>query len=708
MGKENNRVNAVSGGGMASFLHKALVLLMPALCFLTAVIFYLKTYDSATIKITFVQVGGSLLIGMFLLKKLEDGLFFSRETIVFLIPVTAYFLWGCFSYALSPFKMWASFDELWRRCIYTGFVFIGFFEFRKLKDARFLTSVLMLTCFVVCFYGVMQRLGFDPYAWKGAFGGRNFSTFGNPNFFGAWLVGVAAFPLAKFFKTRSPLYAFLYLLAAYGVWISVTKGSFIGFFATTASTLILTALFAGFLDRKKVLKFLRFGLPLFFAALIVLVVRAGNPVSYKFRIFTWMSGLEMLKKHPVAGTSIGSFKEVYPMFRHPEIFHIEGKHNTETDHFHCEFLEIFYDEGLIGFGLYLLILFITFYSAAGKLSKLERVSAKSERKELVDRTFLLIGWMSGALGMFVQAQVDVHMRFVSSGHLFWLMIGVIGALTFPEKEKKEYGIRLGDLSKIILQFAVIAVTIYSMLFFRKFFIADVNHNIAIAYSKQGAWERALYHYDRVVTLWPRFIMAHYFTGNVYNDRWDPAPRYHPLWDKKFPKDVPRTDPQRTIAKYDDVLSMAPIYVQVHYQEGNIYLKMNQYERAVEKFNQAIDIDPVFPLSSFRKGYCLVQLGRYADAEQAFEDAIVKQKIKKIEFVEAYLNLANVLYLEKKYDEAEVNYKKVVEITGSKEAYISLLNFYKALNRNSLAKKTCLKILEIDPNDKKAAEILKGL
>jgi len=703
-----NDINVISSVGLADFLHKALVLLTSALCFSAAVFFYLKTYDSATIKITIVQVGGSLLIGLFLLKKLEDGLRFSIEELAFIIPVAAYILWGYFSYATTPFKTWASFDEFWRRCIYTGLVFIGFFEFRKLKDVKFLTSVLMLTCFVVCFYSIMQKLGYDPYAWKGAFGTRHFSTFGNPNFFGAWLVGAAALPLGMFFKTRNPLYAGLYGMAAYGVWISVTKGSFIGFAVMTASSLMLTALFAGFINRKKVLRILKFGLPLLLALLLGLVYIAGNPISYRFRIFTWMSSMEMLKKHPVAGTGIGSFKEVYPMFRHPEIFWIEGKHNTETDHAHNDFLEIFYEEGMIGFGFYLLILFITFYSAIGKLSKLERVPSQSASKDLIDRTFLLIGWMSGALAMLAQAAVDVHMRFVSSGHLFWLMIGVIGALTFPEKDKKKYIIPLGDLSKIILQFAVIAVTLYSMLFFRKFFIADVNHNIAIAYSKQGVWERALHHYDKVITLWPRFIMAHYFMGNVYNDRWDTTPRYHPLWDKTMTNGAARTDPQRTIAKYDDVLAIAPNYVQVHYQEGNIYLKMGMYEKAVEKFNQAMDIDPIFALSPFRKGYCLVQLGRYAEAEQAFGEAIARQKIKNIEFVEAYLNLANVLYLSKKYDEAELNYKKVVEITRSREAYTSLLNFYQAINKKSLAKETCLKILEIDPHDKRAAEILKGL
>ena len=649
-------------------------------------------------------MGGVFLIGLFLLKKLEEGLKFSREAAFFVLPVLAYFLWGCFSYAKSPFKMWASFDEFWRRCIYTGLFLIVFFEFRKVKDAKYFTVVMLITCFTVCFYGIVQKLGLDPYAWKDAFGHRRFSTFGNPNFFGAWLEGLAAFPLCYFFKTKKILHLGFYGLIMYSIYITVAKGSFLGAAGTTVCAFLLMALFAGFMNRKKVMKFLKICGPVFVVGVIWLIYLAGNPISYKFRIFTWMSGMEMTKKHPVIGTGIGSFKEVYPMFRHPEIFHIEGKHNTETDHYHCEFLEVFYEEGFIAFGLYLLILFIVFYSAVGKLGKMERVSSSSMQSELTDRTFLIIGWVSGAVGMLTQAAMSVHMRFVSSGHIFWLMLGIIGALTFPEKEKKQFHIKLNDLGKIIMEFVVVLAAIYFIVFFRRFFVADVNHNIAIAYSKQGQWDKALIHYDRVITKWPRFIMAHYFMGNVYNDRWDLTPLYNPLWDKGLPPGTKRTDPQRTIAKYDDVLSLAPNYVQVHYQEGNIYLKMGKFGKAVEKFNKAIDIDPIFPLSSFRKGYCLVQMNRLEEAEAAFKQAIKK----KNDFAEAYTNLANVLYLQKKNDEAEQYYKKSVDVSRSDNSYFALLNFYKSINEKDKVREVCLEMLKINPQNQKVREFLKTL
>ena len=44
--------------------------------------------------------------------------------------------------------------------------------------------------------------------------------------------------------------------------------------------------------------------------------------------------------HPIWGNGIGSFRIIYPAFRRPQIFHIEAKHNTETDHAEDEYWEV--------------------------------------------------------------------------------------------------------------------------------------------------------------------------------------------------------------------------------------------------------------------------------------------------------------------------------------------------------------------------------
>src|SRR5437879_1949268 len=62
--------------------------------------------------------------------------------------------------------------------------------------------------------------------------------------------------------------------------------------------------------------------------------------SVNFRLFTWEATWEMIRTQPLLGTGIGSFWVIYPAFRRPPIFHIEGKHNTETDHAEDEYIEV--------------------------------------------------------------------------------------------------------------------------------------------------------------------------------------------------------------------------------------------------------------------------------------------------------------------------------------------------------------------------------
>src|ERR1035438_2495405 len=92
---------------------------------------------------------------------------------------------------------------------------------------------------------------------------------------------------------------------------------------------------------------------LIFSAVSVGVYSRLRMQSIRFRVATWVSTWEMALMHPIWGNGIGSFRIIYPAVRRPQIFHIEGKHNTETDHSENEYWEVLQDEGLIGFGIFL-------------------------------------------------------------------------------------------------------------------------------------------------------------------------------------------------------------------------------------------------------------------------------------------------------------------------------------------------------------------
>ena len=105
-----------------------------------------------------------------------------------------------------------------------------------------------------------------------------------------------------------------------------------------------------------------------------------------------------------------------------------------------------------------------------------------------------------------------------------------------------YGlIRLGRSLRQVYGFVVLLVVMaWPLKIFWGYFMADVFHNRGIYFSKQGKWEDAIASYQKVVELNPNYIMAYYFMGNVYTDRWGPG------------------DIDRAMAEYEKVWRSRPI------------------------------------------------------------------------------------------------------------------------------------------------------
>ncbi|MQY53466.1 MAG: tetratricopeptide repeat protein [Firmicutes bacterium] len=819
---------------------------LPILAFLIALSFYLKTYDSCQIKITLLHIGAIIIIAAWIVKVIERGrLLESREQRLYAIPALFFLLSGIVSFFISPFKF-TSFEELTRRVLYIGIFLVALIEFNSSEKVNRMFRWILAATFIAVFYGLIQFMELDTFVWKGAFGDRIFSTFGNPNFFAAFLVLVTPLILTFFdfsdlkkakktlvslvlvatigilycfmqflgkeglmsmgslgtqayiFFVENKTYAFFFLLLlslllmvlvkmkskkllvlfVFIVLINLittrTKAAYIGFAAGASFFAVVTTLFIVPATKKQKKTFLAVFLSvvLLGTSLAVVFLLRQRIDSVRFRVFTWISTLEMVRDYPEEGTAIkstsgkelihkflgtgiGTFKIVYPAFRHPEIFHIEGKHNTETDHPENEFIEVWYDEGIVGFGIFLWILTIIFYTGIKRLKQVTSYSAQdppspkisrfnphskkgskfkigSRLEKLTRRQYLLLGLLSGLFGLLVHNLMCVNMRFVSSGFVFWLFLGLLGGQIVGQKEKVNASLEDNKRSKFlsnvrfrrIIQTIVIILALFLVFFFRRFFIADIHHNKAIAYSKAGRWENALKEYQTVLRNNPYYAMTHYFMGNVYNDRWDRKKVYDPRWDSVelrqkyfFPsvhkllkgteeeEQKPRTDAERALAKYADLKKLAPNYVQVHFQEGNVHTKLREWDKAIEDYEKALALDPVFAATYFKMGWCYVQKKEWAKAEGVYQKAVEWNP----KFGQAYINLGNVYFMRRKFTEAEKCFKKAVELNDSDiSAHRSLAAFYTNTNRRDLALKEWEKILELNPEDKQAKSIIQQM
>ncbi len=803
-----------------TYAHKAIVAWLPLLYLFISSLFFLRTYDSAQVKISMMQMGGLGLLTMWLVRLAVAGRHaFNKEDLVCLSPFLAYLFWGVFSYIKSPYHM-ASTDFFLRHMFYMSVALITIYEFDEAAVAR-LFKILIWTAWIAIGYGALQFVdnsmfppgpgkGIDPFVWRGAFSDRVFSTYGNPNFYGDFLVIMFPILVTQWFKTRRWSLVALIGLLLLSLVKTGTKGAWLGFALVCFIFGVIAFVF--FKDQTKNYRKQVFGviggLMLAFLGYTAKDL-AGRVVSINFRLFTWEATWEMIRTQPWTGTGIGSFPPIYPAFRRPAIFHIEGKHNTETDHAENEYLEQFFDNGILGFGLFIWLILSTLVVGFRSLGQLTTTAMLKDGRP-PPRAFDLIGVIVSFMGMLGHNCFDVSLRFVSSGVYLGLLSGLIvnvarGKALFELHAREadqpvipgetswwktfsemliwplrlaavagviylaffkgwaqfkvvpfggmfgEFCMLQGPLSRVpnggeLLQWwlawsvfagcmlwlgwkmirlcllsdnPVVPLLVLAMLqplyLFWGYFRADIHHNVAIYFSKERQWEPAVANYLIVNKLNPDFVMSKYFLGNVFNDRFNMTKAYLPNWGDMDGQ--PHDDYERAMYWYDEVRKLAPNYVQMHHQIGNLHLRRAEWaqnnghpeesakylEMALTRFKLYYQVDPVFAPNFYRMAQVYMirkQFDLAAKAYQAYIDAdrcsaessllekpwlrntiLAYQPYAQIdgkwahrhvgsykprESAEAYTSMANALFMGNNFEAAEQAYRTALSYDGNFE------------------------------------------
>ena len=722
---------------------------LPILYFLIAVSFYLKTYDSAQIKITLLHVGGFFLIAAWLVSKIENGNFdFFKNNFIFFLPILAFLLSGLISFAGSPF-FYTSLNEFIRRFIYCCFAFILITEFNSEKKISLLLNWLILATYIVCIYGIIQLLdyylfppppdmGLDPFAWRQAFLNRIFSTFGNPNFFGDFLIVMNPIVLALYMHKRKFYLLFLWILILLCAVFTVSKGTWLGY---AAGTFLFTVVYiATFLKNKISRKTLISGVITITVILTVaffgiLTVTKKRTDSASFRLFTWLSAWEMINTNPVLGTGIGTFYVTYPSWRRPQIFFIEAKHNTESDHPENEYLEVWFDEGIIGFTIFLTLIFFVFTMGLKNITFF--VSGKGTRDGPMP--YIQLGVLSAFFAQLAHDTVCVSLRFVSSGVMLWLLIGITVSICVNNSKTKDTNNNKNSVLsfpvKLILQAVVICISIYAIIYFAGYFKGDYLHSRAIQYSRQSDWDTALKTYDDVGKVNPSFPMARYFQANAHLDRWKAG------------------DPEMTERFFHKLWALAPNYVQSKFLAGVMYSRMwesvmaqrNDYYSkgkqeeadamakssdelfalALKYYNEYIMIDPIYPLTYQKLAQLYAQSGDFekavkvllahieypANLKQHPHDFWVEdwESRRVIDYSETYSQLGNLLATYGKFEDARRAYEKSLEIFPDHFGSLKNLTIvYANLGDPEKSNEMWMEVYKRNPNDEDAKRYLQGL
>ncbi|MDH7480586.1 MAG: O-antigen ligase family protein [Armatimonadota bacterium] len=461
--------------------------------------------------------------------------------------ILAFLVWNIVS-ALNAEYQWATRPEAIR--IFSH-VFVYFLCSRYLGESdkiRNTFSILALSSVIPCIYAIIQRFGLDPIMWAYPSYERVLASFGNPTYFAAYLVLVIPITLLLYLDEENALRRWGLLVLAgmqlacllwtysRGPWFGLLLALAIGF----GLPILLGTRGFTFKDAKKV----GVGVAVLLGITVLVSINGGiferaktsldtKDLSNIQRVLQWRAGYRVFLEHPIIGVGPGALKVYMPEKLTPSFFYTGIA--TASEHAHNEFIEVAAETGIIGLGIFLLMLGMTVVFALRKSFEKTHTSG------------VLIG---AILGFLVCNLVGVAMRYSVGGVYFWVFLGLLSGLGSWKTHTKDFRTGNGIRLFLILCFALVFLlficssvrAVYSFIgsieqkradslfgqnlmeeaipIYRKvLFINPTNvsamYNLAICYTAVKEYNSALSTYARLEKLWPDIGRIHFNKGTIY-------------------------------------------------------------------------------------------------------------------------------------------------------------------------------------------------
>ncbi len=149
----------------------------------------------------------------------------------------------------------------------------------------------------------------------------------------------------------------------------------------------------------------------------------GTSGDFETRWKIWGGTLQMVRDFPLFGSGLGTFAQVFPMYRS---FHIRGL----ATHAENDFLQLASEAGLLGFTLLLILFVVLFVKAA---SGIRSLSAGDPKR------YVGLGGMVGILALMFHSQVERNLQIPANAFLYTLFWGIVLRLSVRNVEKEPIG-----------------------------------------------------------------------------------------------------------------------------------------------------------------------------------------------------------------------------------------------------------------------------
>lgn len=644
------------------------------------------------IKIFFTQIPLIAALAFFALKSIKAGEARCVRTSLNL-PVLAFFAVAILSLLVSR-NVPISLIDLYRTFFYVLFYFLFINYIGTKREITIILTVILVTFAVVNFYGVLQRFGVDLLAKAGGRTGVD-STLGNPDFYAGYLVAIIPVSLACIFIVKREWRVFLTILTITGIaflFLTQSRAGFLGFFFSLLLFIFLILRTGGLRKETKLWVFSLAGIAV--VLLIALSFKGGTTLSriresmdlksinIRFRLLCYKSTLNIIKDHPVLGTGGGTFYNIYPKYRVPEMKEVFAF--VETPRYaHNDFLQIGSEVGVPGLGVFAWLL-VMFFSVGIRNLK--------ETRDSYWR-WITVGTLAGLSGMLVQMAFDFPFYRPETTLSFWAMIAMMSVFEKRQVERKFFRINIPAGARWLTGIAVVLIIPLMVKTSFDPLIGNMHYNRGLRIERRGDRAGAIQKYK--LALKKEKFSDIYYTklGTLYGE---------------MARQTGITEEQKkeyltgAVENFKKAVVICPYYAGYKYNLGQSYLfyalafDRGMIDKAKEELKGAIELSSYSEAELFHN-----QLG-LAYKEQGFLDEAIKEYEAALRInpktIQSLINLGNACYSKGWYDKAIQTYFKAFEIDPNNvDAHNNLANAYYQKRMFIQAINEYKKALSIDPN-----------
>ena len=468
-------------------------------------------------------------------------------------------------------------------------------HFMKPQEIKRALLLMLLSSFFVALYAFMQALNMDLSGWLTNFSGRAFSSLGNPDFLGGFLV--LAIPVSLYLsrgmgreKTSTALFSFLIITLL----LSQTRSSIAAF---AASFVIIIFMFPGYFKKNYI--FLIMGAAA--AVVLILITGSGAALISRFsaaatsanpdlqgRFDMWQTGLNMFVHNPLIGTGAGSVKNVYCAYANAGTY-------LETDHLHNDFIEIAAESGVFVWAAFMVFLCSVFY-------------ALLKRKDTLSKIGIAV-----FAAMCVQAFFNFPFFVLDSKLYFFAIIGL--ALNRQDASQIQ---NKGGLFAGLVGLVMVVIIL-------RLFVGSLYLNAGINSTKNS--QTALHYLEKAEKYYYDAKPLYYFAPpNTYAGSPENAVKYSKKYMEAFPCS----------------------------KNGYMQHSINMAEKgslneAMDTLDSFLKMYPTDKDALNNKGRMLYMAGRTAEAVELYKDMVAKYPTDEI----AHNNLYGIYYNGKMFKEAQL-------------------------------------------------------